>query len=105
MPEFVCIQDCYIAHGGARHCHYYQGEVHFFKECPPYFKELGSWTVDFESDTLEVLMKSDGWTGKEAAEWLKQKYRKEVLLPMPKRQLVDTIIDTRERSIQIPKDD
>ena len=104
--ECICIRDCTIRLND-KSIYFNKDQIVELPECPKqHFQALREVKVDFDSATLELLLRSKNWTTKDAMDYLKKEHKKEITgPPLTRREMAALVIDTRDRKVTLPNEE
>lgn len=105
--KYICLRDCYfpVDESGKPHHINVEEIIESSVKLPKHlFAAIDAeLTIDFGTVSLEVLNESESWDEAKAREYVKANFGKRISKGVDRGKLASILVDTRERTINVPK--
>lgn len=102
--DCICNRTCTIRRKG-KSIFVQKGQILDLPECPEYhFEAIGEVVIDFETASLELLLKSKEWKTSDAIRYLKATYSFEPGGLETRREIARIVVDKRMRRVTLPNE-
>lgn len=102
--DCICDMTCTIRKGN-KSIYVEKGQIFDFDECPKnFFSVLGEVSIDFETASIDHLLKSKNWKIKDALEYLKKEFKYEPSGILTRKEVARKIVDMRMRRVTLPNE-